>query len=84
MVDLPVIHLCLFGCGLVVNSAPTRVGSRAWSLTHIYLRIQPRIVLYSFCYSYHGVASVMVIEEDLENLANDIVLRALRELDLVF
>ena len=35
---------------------------------HIYLRIQPRI-LYSFCYSYHGVASVMVVEEDLENLA---------------
>jgi hypothetical protein len=24
MDDLPVIHLCLFGCGLVVNSAPTR------------------------------------------------------------
>ena len=22
--DLPVTHLCLFGCGLVVNSAPTR------------------------------------------------------------
>ena len=24
MDDLPVIHLCLFGCGLVVSSAPTR------------------------------------------------------------
>ena len=24
MDDLPVIHLCLFGCGLVVNSTPTR------------------------------------------------------------
>ena len=24
MDDLPVIHLCFFGCGLVVNSAPTK------------------------------------------------------------
>ena len=31
MDGLPVIHLCLFGCGLVVNSAPT--GQSGLSLT---------------------------------------------------
>src|SRR6202161_4607151 len=40
MDDLPVIHLCLFGCGLVVNSAPTRQSG-----------LVPHTGLLSFCAS---------------------------------
>jgi hypothetical protein len=52
MDDLPVIHLCLFGRGLVVNSAPARQSGLG---PHTYID----------CVNYHSLILFLIVNDHL-------------------